>query len=268
MVKSQGAAAALVALLGGSATPAPGQEGPIQDNSFLVEEAYNQEPGVVQHVSTFLDLGESPAWAASFTQEWPLARQRHQLSYTLLHVRLGDESGWGDVALHYRYQLLDGASGRPVAVAPRVSLLLPTGDAGDGLGAGSAGVQVNLPVSAELGSRWVGHWNLGGSWVPDAEARDGARADVDSFQAGQGLVYLLRPQLNLLLEAVYTRARSVREGGGTERADAFLVSPGLRFALDRPGGVQIVPGIAVPIGVGPSEGEWSIFAYLSFEHPF
>ena len=27
--------------------------GPIQDNSFLVEEAYNQEDGVVQHISFF-----------------------------------------------------------------------------------------------------------------------------------------------------------------------------------------------------------------------
>ena len=25
--------------------------GPIQDNSFLLEEAYNQDPGVVQHIS-------------------------------------------------------------------------------------------------------------------------------------------------------------------------------------------------------------------------
>lgn len=268
MIKSQGVATALVVLLGASAAPAraDGDE-PIQDNSFLIEEAYNQEPGVVQHVTTFLDLGESPEWSASFTQEWPLSSQRHQLSYTLLHVRLGDERGWGDVALHYRYQLLDGASG-PVALAPRLSLLVPTGDTGDGLGAGSLGVQVNLPVSVELSRRWAGHWNLGGSWVPDAEARDGARADIDSFQAGQGLVFLLRPKLNLLFEAVYTRARSVREGGGTERDDAFLVSPGLRFALDRPSGLQIVPGIAVPIGVGPSEGEWSVFAYLSFEHPF
>ena len=28
------------------------RSGPLQDNSFLVEEAYNQEPGVVQHISS------------------------------------------------------------------------------------------------------------------------------------------------------------------------------------------------------------------------
>ena len=33
-------------------------------------------------------------------------------------------------------------------------------------------------------------------------------------------------------------------------------------------GLQIVPGVAVPVGVGPSEGEYGVIGYLSFEHPF
>mgnify|MGYP003416988619 CR=1 FL=1 len=32
--------------------------------------------------------------------------------------------------------------------------------------------------------------------------------------------------------------------------------------------LQIVPGISVPIGIGPSRGETAIFFYLSLEHPF
>src|SRR4051794_6428190 len=43
----------------------------IQDNSFFVEEAYNQERGVVQHISTFSRMWNSKDWAYSFTQEWP-----------------------------------------------------------------------------------------------------------------------------------------------------------------------------------------------------
>jgi len=39
-------------------TPAPG----IQDNSFLVEEAYNQNFGVVQHISSFTRSFESKDW--------------------------------------------------------------------------------------------------------------------------------------------------------------------------------------------------------------
>src|SRR5262245_1643983 len=50
----------------------------IRDNSFLIEEAYNQEPGVVQHIFTGsfgLDDRGGPrtrTWDLSFTQEWPL----------------------------------------------------------------------------------------------------------------------------------------------------------------------------------------------------
>jgi hypothetical protein len=35
----------------------------IQDNSFLVEEAYNQEFGVVQHISNFVYLADSKVQA-------------------------------------------------------------------------------------------------------------------------------------------------------------------------------------------------------------
>ena len=72
----------LSAQSGTTASIAP--EHPIQDNSFLAEEAYNQEPGVVQHIQSFTRLWNSKTWAYSFTQEWPVPNHwRHQLSYTL-----------------------------------------------------------------------------------------------------------------------------------------------------------------------------------------
>ena len=49
----------------------------IQDNSFLIEEAYNQEAGVVQHISAF-SRAEGGAWLYTFTQEWPLGGIDHQ----------------------------------------------------------------------------------------------------------------------------------------------------------------------------------------------
>ena len=261
------AAAAMLLLAAAHAVPARAQDGPIEDNSFLIEEAYNQEPRVVQHISTLLWNEESSEWASSFTQEWPAPGQRHQLSYTLLYVRQSEDRGWGDVALNYRYQLR-GLGDDRVAIAPRVSLLLPTGNAGDGLGAGSPGVQFNLPVSAVLGEALIGHWNAGATFVPDAEAPNGAEADVSALQLGQSFVWLLRPKLNLMLETVWASAETVTASGGTEREESFVVSPGVRFAIDLPSGLQIVPGLAVPIGVGPSDGDWSLFLYLSFEHPF
>jgi len=47
---------------------------PIEDNSFLIEEAYNQEAGVVQHISTFALQRGTRAWVYAFTQEWPLLK--------------------------------------------------------------------------------------------------------------------------------------------------------------------------------------------------
>jgi hypothetical protein len=57
----------------------------IQDNSFFVEEAYNQEPGIVQHiinVPAFFMHGNNEV-SFVFTQEWPVFSQTHQLSYTI-----------------------------------------------------------------------------------------------------------------------------------------------------------------------------------------
>src|SRR5215475_6685724 len=52
-------------------TPDGPKESPIQDNSFLIEEAYNQERHVVQHISTFSRMWNSKDWNYTFTQEWP-----------------------------------------------------------------------------------------------------------------------------------------------------------------------------------------------------
>ena len=97
------------------------KEGPIQDNSFLVEEAYNQEAGVVQHISTFTLYQESKDWIYTFTQEWPVGGITHQLSFTLPWQRFGasldGKQAFGDVALNYRYQLL-GNGDAAIAMSP------------------------------------------------------------------------------------------------------------------------------------------------------
>jgi hypothetical protein len=243
---------------------------PIQDNSLLVEEAYNQEPGVVQHINTFTRSRDG-SWMYTFTQEWPVGGIRHQLSYTLPWQHLADSAdrgqGRGDVALNYRFQLL-GDGDAPVAVAPRLTLLLPTGDARQGRGMGAAGYQLNLPLSLLLGERGVAHSNLGVTYTPRARSVSGERADLAAYSFGQSFVWLCRPRFNLLLELAYTRGQKVAGAGRTERDDSFFVNPAIRWSYDFPSGLQIVPALGVPIGLGPSAGERSIFLYLSFEHPW
>lgn len=115
----------------------------IQDNSFLIEEAYNQEDGVIQHIQSFQYM-KGDTWAYTFTQEWPVPTQQHQLSHTIPYLWLEDPesaTGFGDVLLNYRYQaVLKG----PIAFAPRLSLLLPTGH-------GRAG---RILLTASLWTRW------------------------------------------------------------------------------------------------------------------
>src|SRR5258708_2637285 len=81
--------------------------GPLQDNSFLVEEAYNQEAGVVQNILNATYDRKTHGWLLTFTQEWPVPDQTNQLSYAVPYTfagRPGDPSGVGDVFLNYRYQ--------------------------------------------------------------------------------------------------------------------------------------------------------------------
>jgi hypothetical protein len=245
---------------------------PIQDNSFLVEEAYNQEAGVVQHLQLFLWDWKSGGWAWTFTQEWPVPRDTHQLSFSVLLSRVergspeGAATGLGDFALNYRYQLLGGATAR-VSVAPRVSVLFPTGSYARSLGAGSAGVQVLIPASVVLSDRWVTHWNAGFTWTPSARDEKGDRGSLWVPTAAASVIFLAKPTWNLMLESLWVRTESVAGPDSVKVGETLLISPGFRYAWNLKSGLQIVAGVGVPIGVGPSRGRYSALFYLSFEHP-
>jgi hypothetical protein len=231
--------------------PAVAQSRAIADNSFLIEEAYNQEPGVVQHIGAWQRSLRSAPWIFTFTQEWPLGTQLHQLSYTVPFQRTESPlraSGFGDVALNYRYQLLP--VDQRVAMSPRVSLLVPTGSRARGLGTGEIGAQLNVPVSVMLGSALVSHWNAGLTAV----------AGVTTYNLGASMIWLLHPSFNVMVEMAWTD-----QNAGPQ---SFVVNPGIRWAHNFASGLQIVPGIAFPVGVGPSRGARAAFLYLSFEHRF
>ena len=253
--------------------PAFAQKDPtgIQDNSFLVEEAYNQEKGVVQHISAFSYYADSHDWSYTFTQEWPVGGQRNQFSYTLASVRPGafasQGAGIGDALLNYRYQLV-GRGDTRVAFAPRLSLVLPAGNSNFGRGYGGTGVQSNLPLSVVLHRKLVSHWNAGATYIPHARNSAGDRAATWSYNAGQSFIWLAHPRFNVMLETYYLNAETVAAPGKTDWSKALFLNPGIRWAYNFSNGLQIVPGLAVPVGVGPSAGEKGVFVYLSFEHPF
>lgn len=245
----------------------------IMDNSFLVEEAYNQEAGVVQHIFSSiygvnrLRGSDDRSWDFSFTQEWPVFGQAHQFSYTVPYSVLesgGQTShGVGDVLLNYRYQAYYAEESLR-AFAPRFSFVLPTGDADRGFGDNSVGFQWNLPFSTAVGDNWFAHANAGLTLLPDAGPSP--RHNLLHFNLGASAIYAVSPTLHLMVEWV---------GLWNERGDSIsrsrreletVISPGVRRAFNFSNGAQLVLGLAAPIGLSGPAPDFGALVYVSFEH--
>lgn len=243
----------------------------IEDNSMLIEEAYNQEDRVVQHISNFT-YASSPSkdFMYAFTQEWPAFGLKHQLSYTVPYYSLsgGTFSGIGDVMLNYRYQLTYKDAW--ATIAPRISLVLPTGAEDKGLGTGGVGAEFNLPISKRISESFVTHVNVGARYNSRIQDKvlsfDGS---TTNFFAGISGIWLVTQNFNVMLETL-TNFEAVPIGADeVEYVNETVVAPGLRGAIDI-GDLQIVPGFAVPISYSSenTDARTSMFFYLSFEHPF
>src|SRR5262245_43706807 len=97
----------LAAFSASAAQTGGGAKKPIQDNSFLLEEAYNQEKGVVQHISSVVFDRRIDSWVYALTDEWPVNGQRHQLSLTVpLQNGANRSPVLGNLALNYRLQMV------------------------------------------------------------------------------------------------------------------------------------------------------------------
>ncbi len=255
-------AAFLLMLYAGTVAQAQSQPFEIADNSFLVEEAFNQERGVFQNIfNVVINGGDN--WAASFTQEWPVFSQTHQFSYTLVYATLDGASGVGDVLLNYRWQATLEKGSMP-AISPRISVILPSGRSEDGLGNGGAGWQVNLPASKQFGNLYV-HANAGLTHLPVAEV-EGAEYNLMIPHVAFSGIWRLRPMLHLMLENVVAWDESVELA--FERRDRLvIVSPGFRTGWNA-GDTQTILGLGLPIEIGGGTTEVGVFGYFSYELPF
>ena len=232
-----------VAASAAAQTPAARPDFAIVDNSFLVEEAFNQERGVFQNIFSWTRIRHGE-WEATFTQEWPAPGVRHQVSYTVPFSRALGATGLNDVLVNYRYQLLEEGGGRP-AISPRASLILPTGNSSDGFGDGTVGLQVNVPVSKRFGDVYL-HGNAGTTWLPGV-------SHVASV--GGSAIWRAAPMFHLMLESA------------AEIGESMTISPRFRTGWNA-GSSQIVVGIGVPITRADGEGHAALLTYFSFERPF
>ena len=226
----------------------------IADNSFLVEEAFNQEAGIFQNIFV-LRRAHGGGWGVEFTQEWPMGTQTHQFSYT---VPFADEKV-GNVALNYRWQARLEDDAGP-AFSPRLSAVLPTGPDD----AYKWGAQLNLPVSRQVGDFYL-HANAGASYDKVELPTDETESLV-SPHAAASVIYRLRPMLHLMTETVVRSEQALDGAGGKERETSFVLSPGARFGWNL-GSHQLILGAAVPIEM-TAKGEGSLLFYLSYELPF
>ena len=98
----------------------------IEDNSFLVEEAYNQEAGVVQFMNVYQKNKKQDDWTYTFINEIPVYNQNHQFSYELpvIHSASPSQTELGDVKLNYRYEFFRSDK---IVTTGRISLITPTG---------------------------------------------------------------------------------------------------------------------------------------------
>ncbi len=242
----------------------------IEDNSFLIEEGYNQEDRVVQHISNLLYFPGAGNLFFSFTQEWPIGSRIHQLSYTVPYLSTRPNgTGIGDILVNYRYQLTETNAGWG-CIAPRISIVLPTGSRSKGLGSGSVGAQLNLPVSKRWTDGLITHFNAGFTSLFNAQGTSPngttVKKSLFSYALGASCIYLMERDFNLLLELLFNRIALMEEGNVTY-GSVFILNPGFRFAINA-GALQIVPGLSMPVQIASGWSELGVFAYLSFEHPF
>jgi hypothetical protein len=114
----------------------------------------------------------------------------------------------------------------------------------------------------------VTHWNAGATLIPRAKNTDDEQAFVKGFNLGQSSVWLAKPRFNVLVETLWNSFQNVGHLHQTETFYSWLLNPGVRWAYNFKSGLQIVPGVSVPLGIGPSRGQRGVLFYLSFEHPF
>ncbi len=259
----------------------------IRDNAFLVEEAFNQEPGEVQHIFNWVYawdrtvLGRTRDMAFAYTMELPICSQKHQFSFTTLMFNFFEQpsggpaehqGGVGDTFLNYRYQLL-GAEEEIWWSAPRFSLILPTGDERFGLGTGQLGYLFNLPIS-RYGEDFDVHFNAGVTYIPNvsvplAGGGQSGRHDLHAYNLGGSVFYKPKVNLHYFVEVLAVWGQEVEDTAGTRNSlTQVFVNPGVRYAIYQGDEVEWVVGVSVPVGLTRDTPATGLFAYMSVEHAF
>lgn len=241
----------------------------IEDNSFLLEEAFNQEWGVFQFIQKYRTFKHTNGHEYTFENEIPITDKTHQFSYALGSSRPDgiNSSSMTDMILNYRWQPVNRDG---FLLAERFGLIVPTGSVEKGTGNGVYGLEFMQAATMTLSERWMNHWNMGFKVLPNAEETGiNKKRTLTNFSAGSSLIYLLSDSFNLMLEGLLDSGQTINADGSKTTETSFFINPGMRFDLDLDwDDTQIVPGISFPMELLNSANEQSILVYLSIEPKF
>ncbi|HWA35032.1 MAG TPA: hypothetical protein VG737_12915 [Cyclobacteriaceae bacterium] len=248
-----------------------------EDNSFLLNEAINQEKGVMQYISNFyFDNLKGGNFLYNFSHEIPLGGERNQLSYSFSYYFQNKDAdskgggGFGDVNLSYHH-LLSGKKAWAMVV-PTITIIIPT--AKNGYGSGGLGAQAELFVTKRVSPRVITHYNFGYTYISSADlyisTSSGSRSvgyerDLHFKKIAASAIWYPTRKFNLMLEYVSNFLTEITNTGEISASHQITLNPGLRFAIDH-NNVQIVPGISAPVIF--TDGKYTqtgLFFYLSFE---
>jgi hypothetical protein len=241
----------------------------LQSDEFLVDTAYLQDEGEFLHKFAFARSNRGK-WSTVFTEEVTLGSEKHQVVFSLPARLAGNvverSRGLGDGEIEYFYGLYGNSSTR-VTVSPGVGVSFPLGSPRKEMGAGGVGLSFKLPVSIALTNRFASNSLVGMTYTKSARNSDGDRADSLNYELGQSFVWFAKPRFNIFVEALFERSQEVTGSRLTKNEYSVLISPAIRWTHEFKNGLSVSPGIAVPVGVGPSRGERNIFFYITFGHP-
>lgn len=241
----------------------------IEDNSFLLEEAFNQEWGVYQFIQEYQVNQKTKGYEYSFENEIPITDKTYQFSYEFTRAR-EDGSGAGnigDATLNFRWQPMNKDG---ILLAERFGLIVPTGNVNKGGGNGVFGLEFMQAATLTVRDNVMNHWNMGFSVLPNAKSQGiQKRGTLTAFTAGSSLIWLCNDSFNLLLEGLLQSGQSMLSDGSKEIGTSFTINPGARFAIDLDyKETQIVPGISFPTEILNNRTEHGVLVYLSIEPKF
>jgi hypothetical protein len=241
----------------------------IEDNSFLLEEAFNQEWGVYQFIQKYQTSERAKGYEYTSDGEIPITDKTHQFSYSFSYAR-PESPGHGavsDMTLNYRIQPYNKDG---ILLADRFGLIVPTGNVEKGTGSGVYGFEFMQAATIAISEQFTTHFNFGFDVLPNAKtANIDKRRTLTGFTGGSSVVYLMNDNFNVLLEGLLQSGQSTLPDGTITAQTTFTINPGLRWAMDFDWKeAQVVQGISFPTELLNRPQEHGVLFYLSIEPKF